>query len=87
MGVEMSCINPEPMTLDVAVLAVPQLSSGEHLSMSDEDPDAAKRPEARERVNPRRRDDLKVVDGHVHPVLPTLSCNTVRLLPAGHNGA
>jgi alpha-N-arabinofuranosidase len=77
----------EPMTVDVDVRAMPRISSGEHVALHDDDPDAVNTADAPERVTPRRLNDLKVDDGYAHPVLPPLSWNMIRLLPAEHDGA
>jgi alpha-N-arabinofuranosidase len=77
----------EPMTVEVDVRAMPRISSGEHVTLCDDDPDAINGLETPERVTPRRLHELKVDDGYAHPVLPPLSWNMIRLLPAEDDGA
>ena len=69
----------EELTLDVDLRACPGLVSGEHVAISDADPDAVNTADAPDRVAPRRLDDVKVVDGHVSAVLPALSWSMIRL--------
>jgi alpha-N-arabinofuranosidase len=69
----------EELTLDLDLRACPGLLSGEHVAISDADPDAVNTADAPDRVAPRRLDDVKVVDGHASAVLPALSWSMIRL--------
>jgi alpha-L-arabinofuranosidase len=69
----------EELTLDVDLRACAGLVSGEHVAVSDADPDAVNTADAPDRVAPRRLDDVKVVDGHASAVLPALSWSMIRL--------
>jgi alpha-L-arabinofuranosidase len=69
----------EELTLDVDLRACAGLVSGEHVAVSDADPDAVNTADAPDRVTPRRLDDVKVVDGRATAVLPALSWNMIRL--------
>jgi alpha-N-arabinofuranosidase len=69
--------------LDVDLRALPALTGGEHVALFDDDPDAVNTADRPDRVTPRRRDDVKVADGHATAVLPPLSWNMVRLTGGG----
>jgi alpha-N-arabinofuranosidase len=71
----------DDMVLDVDLRALPGVSHGQHLALWDADPAAVNSKSEPERVRPRPRDDVKVVDGHVEIVLPPLSWNIIRLGP------
>jgi alpha-N-arabinofuranosidase len=71
----------EPMGLELDVRALPELTVGQHVTLSDQDPDAVNSATAPDRVAPRQQDRLKVADGQVEVVLPPLSWNMLRLLP------
>jgi alpha-N-arabinofuranosidase len=71
----------DDMVLDVDLRALPGVSHGQHLALWDADPAAVNSKAEPDRVRPRPRDDVKVVDGHVEIVLPPLSWNIVRLGP------
>jgi alpha-L-arabinofuranosidase len=69
----------EELSLDLDLRACAGLLSGEHLAISDADPDAVNTADAPDRVTPRRLDDVKVVDGRATATLPALSWNMIRL--------
>jgi alpha-N-arabinofuranosidase len=69
----------EELAVEVDLRSLSALVTGEHLAMFDDDPDAVNTVEQPDRVTPRRRDDVKVVDGRATVVLPALSWNIVRL--------
>jgi alpha-N-arabinofuranosidase len=71
----------DDMVLDVDLRALPGVSSGQHLALWDADPSAVNSKAEPDRVRPRPRDDVKVLDGHVEIVLPPASWNIVRLGP------
>jgi alpha-N-arabinofuranosidase len=83
-GVVLLAVNrdeSDDMMLDVDLRALPGVSYGQHLALWDADPAAVNSKAEPERVRPRPRDDVKVVDGHVEIVLPPLSWNIIRLGP------
>jgi alpha-N-arabinofuranosidase len=69
----------EPMTLDVDVRALTDLSGAEHTCLSDDDPDAVNSEAQPDRVQTRRLDDPKLDGGRLQAVLPALSWNMIRL--------
>ena len=73
----------EELTLEVDLRACAGLVSGEHVAVSDADPDAVNTADAPDRVTPRRLDDVKVVDGRATAVLPALSWSMIRLQGGG----
>jgi alpha-N-arabinofuranosidase len=72
----------QPVTVSVNVRALPDLVQAQHTALYDDDPDAVNTAEAPDRVVPRRLDDLKILDGQLHVVLPPVSWSMIRLLPA-----
>jgi alpha-N-arabinofuranosidase len=71
----------EELVLDVDLRAMPRVSIGRHLALWDADPAAVNSSAQPDRVSPRARDDVKVLDGHVEIVLPPMSWNIVRFGP------
>jgi alpha-L-arabinofuranosidase len=69
----------EPMSVDVDLRSLPDLTSATHTCVADDDPDAINTAEQPERVTPRRLDDPKVDGGRLQAVLPPLSWNMIRL--------
>jgi alpha-N-arabinofuranosidase len=69
----------EPLALDIDVRALPALSVGEHVTLSDPDPDATNTLDRPDRVVPTRLADVKAADGTATAVLPALSWNMIRL--------
>ncbi len=69
----------EPLALGVDVRSMPDLVVGEHVTLSDDDPEASNTAARPDRVTPTRLADVKVVDGTLTAVLPALSWNMVRL--------
>jgi alpha-L-arabinofuranosidase len=81
-GVVLFAVNrhqSEPMTLDVDLRAVPEISTAEHTCLADDDPDAVNDMANPERVGPRRLDDPKLDGGRLQGVLPPLSWNMIRI--------
>jgi alpha-N-arabinofuranosidase len=72
----------QPLTLSADVRALPSLATGEHVVITDDDPDAVNTADDPERVTPRRLEDVKVTDGRAEIVLPPLSWSIVTLHPA-----
>jgi alpha-N-arabinofuranosidase len=72
----------EPVALDVDVRSLPTLAVGEHVALSDDDPEATNTADRPDRVTPTRLADVKATDGTVTAVLPALSWNMIRLRPA-----
>ncbi|AVT28962.1 alpha-L-arabinofuranosidase [Plantactinospora sp. BC1] len=72
----------EPLALDVDLRACAGLVAGEHVVLTDSDPEATNSAEAPERVRPSRLADLKVEGGRLSVVLPALSWNMIRLTTA-----
>jgi alpha-N-arabinofuranosidase len=72
----------EAVALDVDVRSLPNLAVGEHVTLSDDDPEATNTADQPERVTPTRLTDVKATDGTVTAVLPALSWNMIRLRPA-----
>jgi alpha-N-arabinofuranosidase len=72
----------EPMTLDVDLRALPEITAAEHTCLADDDPDAINDMANPTRVTPRRRDDPKPDGGRLQVALPPLSWNMIRL---GHS--
>ena len=72
----------ERLAMDVDLRSMPDLATGEHTTLCDEDPDAVNDAEHQDRVRPRRLDDVKVDSGRAQIVLPPLSWNLIRLSPA-----
>jgi alpha-N-arabinofuranosidase len=71
----------QELVLDVDLRAMPGVSIGRHLALWDADPAAVNSSAQPDRVRPRARDDVKVLDGHVEIVLPPMSWNIVRFGP------
>ena len=81
-GVVLFAVNrhqSEPMELDVDLRAVAGISTAEHTSLSDEDPDAINDMANPTRVSPRRMDDPKLDGGRLQAMLPALSWNMIRI--------
>jgi alpha-L-arabinofuranosidase len=72
----------EPVALDVDVRSLPKLTIGEHVTLSDDDPEATNTADHPDRVTPTRLPDVKATDGTVTAVLPALSWNMIRLRTA-----
>jgi alpha-N-arabinofuranosidase len=73
----------QPAAVDLDLRACRGLIGGEHVAVFDDDADATNGASDPDRVTPRQLDDVKVVDGHAHAVLPPLSWSMIRLRPAG----
>jgi alpha-N-arabinofuranosidase len=69
----------EPMTLDVDLRALPDLTGAEHVGIADDDPDAVNDARNPDRVGPRTLDSPKLDGGRIQLVLPPLSWNMIRL--------
>ncbi|MFI6070343.1 alpha-N-arabinofuranosidase [Actinoplanes sp. NPDC051343] len=69
----------EEMAVDVDVRSLPHLTTGEHVVVTDDDPDAVNDREHPDRVVPRRHADPKPDGGRLQVVLPPLSWNMIRL--------
>jgi alpha-L-arabinofuranosidase len=72
----------EPVALAVDVRSLPNLVVGEHVTLTDDDPEATNTVDHPDRVTPTRLADVKVADGTVTAVLPALSWNMIRLRTA-----
>jgi alpha-L-arabinofuranosidase len=72
----------EPVALDIDVRSLPSPVVGEHVTLSDEDPEATNTVDHPDRVTPTRQPDVKATDGTVTAVLPALSWNMIRLRTA-----
>jgi alpha-L-arabinofuranosidase len=69
----------QPVALGLDLRAQPDLGTGRHIVVCDEDPDAINTAAEPDRVAPRQLDDIAVTDGHARAVLPPLSWNMLRL--------
>jgi alpha-N-arabinofuranosidase len=69
----------EPMSLEVDLRSLPDLSSAAHTCVADDDPDAINTADRPDRVGPRRLDDPKLDEGRLQAVLPPLSWNMIRI--------
>ncbi|WP_249998435.1 alpha-N-arabinofuranosidase [Actinoplanes sp. M2I2] len=69
----------EQMAVDVDVRSLPHLTTGEHLALADDDPEAVNDRDNPDRVTPRRLADPKLDGGRLQVVLPPLSWNLIRL--------
>jgi alpha-N-arabinofuranosidase len=69
----------EPLAVEIGLRAFPNVVSGQHIAICDEDPEATNSAAEPERVAPRRLDDIKVSDGYATAVLPPLSWSMIRL--------
>jgi alpha-N-arabinofuranosidase len=69
----------QPAALAIDVRSMPGLAVGEHVCLSDHDPEATNTAEDPDRVTPSRLPDVKVADGTATVVLPALSWNMIRL--------
>jgi alpha-N-arabinofuranosidase len=72
----------EPLALDVDARSMPNLAVGEHVTVSDDNPDATNTADLPGRVTPTRLADVKAADTTVTAVLPPLSWNMIRLRTA-----
>jgi alpha-N-arabinofuranosidase len=72
----------EQVALDVDVRSLPKLAIGEHVTLSDDDPEATNTADQPDRVTPTRLPDVKAADGSITAVLPALSWNMIRLRTA-----
>jgi alpha-N-arabinofuranosidase len=73
----------EPLELSVDLRAFPGLRVGEATVLSDDDSLATNTAEQPDRVAPRPAQDVTVDGGTLRAVLPPVSWNVVRLVPAG----
>jgi alpha-N-arabinofuranosidase len=73
----------EPATLTLDLRAMAGGVVGEHVAVFDENPDAVNTAADPERVVPRRLEDVQSEAGGLTAVLPPVSWNMIRLLPAG----
>jgi alpha-N-arabinofuranosidase len=69
----------EPLSLDVDLRSLPELTSAAHTCLADDDADAINTAAAPDRVTPRRLDDPKLDGGRLQAVLPPLSWNMIQL--------
>lgn len=72
----------EPLALDVDVRSLPNLTTGEHTALFDDDPDATNSADRPDRVTPTRLADVRASEGTVTVVLPALSWNMLSLRSA-----
>jgi alpha-N-arabinofuranosidase len=73
----------EPLELAVDLRAFPGLRVGEATVLSDQDIRAANTAEQPDRVAPRATEDVTIDGDALRAVLPPVSWNVVRLVPAG----
>jgi alpha-N-arabinofuranosidase len=65
--------------VDLCIELTGPYTTGRHIAIFDDDRDAVNSATEPDRVVPRRLDDLKVLDGHLHAVLPPCSWSMVQL--------
>jgi alpha-N-arabinofuranosidase len=69
----------EPISVEVDLRSLPDLSAAAHTCLADDDPDAVNTADQPDRVGPRRLDDPKLDGGRLQAVLPPLSWNMIRI--------
>ena len=72
-----------PIALDVDLRGLAAVTTAEHTTLADADPDAVNSADDPDRVLPQRQDDVRVDGGRLQVVLPPLSWNMVRLVSDG----